>query len=44
MNFSKLTITKQLAAFIDKNGECIFGRDARGYLTIEIYDDCREQI
>lgn len=29
-------------AFVDKYGECVVGRDHRGFATIEIYDDYRE--
>lgn len=28
--------------FVDRYGECIVGRDDRGFCTIEIYDDYRE--
>jgi hypothetical protein len=31
-----------IAAFVDKYGDCIIGRDQNGFSTIEIYDDYRE--
>ncbi len=31
-----------IQAFVDKYGDCVVGRDADGFCTVEIYDDCRE--